>query len=517
MDNTKDAISDSGTTKTDKISDYATLEYTPLITKQKEAQDDIGYRKYRKLDIQTKWLHWLIGPIVSLYMFAMLCSYYALIEYTNHYFLNIEYHKANVDQNSNNKTSPFCQVNHSSTVYQIESKATSDAATWNIYFAISSGVPAVISNLILGSYTDVFGRKFLLAIGIIGTCLRLSIAAVIVQFKAHIAYLLIACFVEGCTGQYATILQTSLAYVADITEPGRVRILGIVFVEGVIGVALSAASLLAGYLLERQEYMMTFASMAGVLIVAFFIMIFVLPETLTKEHRSNNALCISMLKKSVSFVVKNDSDNRRWKYQLLLLIHALCNMSFLPRIPTETLYQLASPFCWTPTKVGIYAAVRTVIVMIVALVSIDLLRKCMDEITICVIGTLSYGAAFLWTAFVADDISFYIIMIVGSFGPLSTTMQRSILSHLTPPKHQGYKSLVGAIFSTVGTLEIVTSLLANATTSAIYSATLTTMRGFVFLVLGSYDAVCIILLFGLKVGWYLEKQRTFQSRSRIDK
>ena len=105
----------------------------------------------------------------------------------------------------------------------------------------------LISNLFLGAYTDAFGRKFLLAVGIIGTCIRLSIRAIFLDL--NLIYLLIACFVEGITGQYATHPQTSLAYIA-ITKPGKLRIFGIIFIEFIIGIGLSSASFLTGFLIE---------------------------------------------------------------------------------------------------------------------------------------------------------------------------------------------------------------------------------------------------------------------------
>lgn len=389
---------------------YSDNENGPLLPKEKESAidevEDIGYRKFRGLDIQTTWRHWLIGPIVFAYMFSMLCSYYVLVEYTNQYFIKQEYHKANLSLTNTSDT--FCNVDEDSIVYKTETKATSEASTWNVYFAVASGVPAVISNMILGSYTDAFGRKFLLAIGIIGTMIRLGTAALVIYLDGVIVYLLIACFVEGCTGQYATTLQVALAYIADITKPGRQRILGIIFVEFVIGVGLALASFASGFLVDWKGYMFTFASMAGILVIVLVLMLFVLPETLTKEHRHRDNSCIGLLKISVSFFTDNDTENRRWKYQLVFLIHALCNLSFLPRIPTETLYQLASPFCWSPTKVGIYSAIRTAVILIVGLGSVNILERFMDEIWICMIGTISYGAAFFWTAFVSDDTLYYI-------------------------------------------------------------------------------------------------------------
>lgn len=477
--------------------DIEESEREPLLIK--DDNDDIGYRKFRKLNIETSWRHWIIGPVIFAYIFGMICSYYALVEYTKEYFMKIEYDKANLSLD--NKTDDNCNTNADDIIYQAETRATSTASKWNLYYAIAAGVPAVISNIILGSYTDAFGRKFLIAIGIAGTCLRLGIAATVIHFDADIAYLLLACFVEGCTGQYATALQASFAFAADITKPGKSRMLGIVFVEFFVGVGMSSASFVEGYLVAWKGYMITFSAMAILLVITFLFMYFLLPETLTQEHRQKGKSCSDLLRISLSLFTSNDFENRRWKYQLVIFMHALVNLSFLSRIPTETLYQLAPPFCWSVTKVGVYAAIRTLAFMFIGLTSVKVFQICMDEIWICMIGTVSYTAAFFWTAFVTTDVMYYSIIVVGCFGPLSITMHRSILSHLTPPEKQG------AIFSAVGTMEVVTHLLSSVITSSIYAETVSYMRGLVFLVLGGFDAVCIILTLVLKIRWRFEKKR----------
>ena len=51
----------------------------------------------------------------------------------------------------------------------------------------------------------------------------------------------------------------------------------------------------------------------------------------------------------------------------------------------------------------------------------------------------------------------------------------------------------GSIFTSVGVLEIVASLIGNVTTSAVYAETVSIMRGLVFLVLGSYNALAFLL------------------------
>ena len=302
----------------------------------------------------------MIGPVVCLYFFGMISSYYVLVEYTNEYCKEEEYDKVNL---SLSDTSSPCDTNVSDLVTDTEQKATSKASTWIVYYSIAAGVPAIFANLILGSFTDTYGRKFLLTICILGTCLRLAISATVIYLEASLFYLVLASFVEGCAGQHATCLTVSLAYAADITRPGKSRIIGIIVIEVLLGVSLSSASFATGFIVEALGYQTPMFINAGLLALAILITVTLLPETLSKDLRRKDKSVLKVLKVVFHFFTRNDNKNSRWKYQIIFIVHALTNLSYLARIPTETLYQLASPFCWTPTKVGVYAAIRTMVIM----------------------------------------------------------------------------------------------------------------------------------------------------------
>ena len=340
-------------------------ENTPLIRDTEKSTSEVEHPIYGKIEhhrVETTWRHGLIGPVICLYFFGTISSYYVLVEYTNEYWKEEEYSKVNL---SLSNTSSPCENNVSKLVSDTENRATSKASEWIMYYSIAAGVPGVLANLILGSYTDAFGRKFLLTIGISGTFLRLGITAVVIYLEADLVYLLIACVVEGFSGQHATCLAVALAYAADITLPGKKRIMGIVIIEVLIGISLSSASFATGYMVEGLGYKTPMFINAGLLALALLITITILPETFSKKLRRKNKSVIKVLKVVFQFFTHNDEKNNRWKYQIVLLCHALTNMSFLARIPTETLYQLALPFCWSPTKVGVYAAVRTVFMMFI--------------------------------------------------------------------------------------------------------------------------------------------------------
>lgn len=294
-------------------------------------------------------LRFIIGPVLSVYMFGYIMSYYTITEYTNKTWRDIKFRKANLTMNGS--SSSGCDANESSPEFNVGNDATSMASTYLVYYSLAQGIPAVISNLVLGAYTDALGRKFLLGVGITGTTLRLICSLFIIYFKIDMLYFIGACAIEGCTGQYATMLQVSLAYMSDVTKPGKQRAYGMAYVMFMLGSSLTLASFSTGYLIQIFNFYIPCAVAAVLLLISFVVMVTLLPESLPPEKRITNKSIRTVVSNSFSFFVSRDFGNNRWKYQLLLLAHAFCDFSFLGRIGTETIYQMSEPFCWSAETV----------------------------------------------------------------------------------------------------------------------------------------------------------------------
>ena len=360
-----------------------------------------------KTDALTTWRRFLIGPVLFSYMAGYIMSYYIITEYTNSHEQKKFFNEANLTEPK--VADSTCNASSDSLEYKTEKKASQSASNRIVYYSLAQGIPAVVSNLILGSYTDALGRKFLLGVGILGTTVRMCISVIIIRYEWGLIYFTIACIIEGCTGQFATVLQASLAYAADITKPGEQRVYGIIYIEIMLGTSLTTASLVTGLLIHQFGYFVPVSVAAGLLIFSFLLLLLLLPESFPAEHRHKDRSVWTVIQNSVRFFIHNDSQNNRWKYQVLALGHFLCGISFLGRIGTETLYQVASPFCWTADTVGFYGAIRTGIQVTIGLGSIKLFRLCgISDPMIALIGTLSYGINFAVEAFATDNLMLYI-------------------------------------------------------------------------------------------------------------
>lgn len=358
-------------------------------------------------NLLATWRRFLIGPVLFTYMAGYIMSYYIITEYTNLHEQKMFFHNANLTERKESDT--MCNASADSLEYETEKKAIQSASNWIVYYSLAQGIPAVVSNMILGSYTDALGRNFLLGVGILGTTVRMCISVVIIRLELDLIYFIIACIIEGCTGQFATVLQACLAYVADITKPGEQRVYGIIYIEIMLGTSLTSASLVTGLLIHKFGYFVPVSVAAGLLILSLLIVLILLPESFPAERRHKDRSVLTMIKNSVSFFIYNDSDNNRWKYQVLALGHFLCGISFLGRIATETLYQVSSPFCWTADMVGYYGAIRTGIQVTIGLGSIKLFRICgVSDPIIAMFGVFSYAVNFAVEAFATNNLMLYI-------------------------------------------------------------------------------------------------------------
>ncbi|KAL3874340.1 hypothetical protein ACJMK2_037369 [Sinanodonta woodiana] len=439
---------------------------------------------------------YVVGPLIFLFFLGFMMSYYTITEYVQHEIHDREFKIKNLT--NDNDTGSLCSVNMSDTIYETDAYVQSKAAEWILYYSLAGSIPAIFSNLILGSWSDSFGRKFLFMVGITGTFIRTTFSSFIIHYNLDSKYFLAGYFVEGVTGLYLTPLQASFAYVADITATGKSRTMGLVALELMMGIALTLASLLGGVLIQHFGYLIPMITSAGSLVLCALIVLTVLPESYVVDRLQNRTSLRSTISNSFRFYIEEGPRKLKWKYRILLAAYVFHVTSYLGRLGTETLYQLALPFCWSPEKIGWYGAIRNAGMCLLGLPAVKFLQSRVSDTKIALIGVLSYTACFLLTALAADDTLLWVALGVNMLGIMTFSMIRSMLSQLTPADKQG------AVFASLAAVETVCNLVSNVSTGAIYAATVTFMKGFVFLVLAGYNVISFAFLL-----FYLGIQRVY--------
>lgn len=152
----------------------------------------------------------------------------------------------------------------------------SDAAPWGGYITTVYAIMNFLSAPILGGLSDRFGRRPVLLLSI-GT---LAIDFVIMGLAHAVWLLFLGRILAGISGATHS---TAAAYIADVTEPNR-RAQAFGMLGAAFGLGFILGPAIGGFLGQYDPRLPFFAS-AGLAFINFCYGLFVLPESLDREHR----------------------------------------------------------------------------------------------------------------------------------------------------------------------------------------------------------------------------------------
>lgn len=368
---------DTERTRTDSLN----IEY--IMEKTKANSTDINRREEK-----VSFRKWLVVPLTVLYFGAYVSSFLTLQQYV--------YVKIQRDRYPNttfNSSIPVCQANESDPNYKIQTEIQQESARWMIYFALASGIPGLFSDLILGSYTDRFGRKFLFFLPCIGAFVRIAVNTVGIYTDFALYWFIPAYIFDGLTGQLFGLLLVTFSYTADITQPGRQRSLGIVVIELAIGIGFTGFSFATGYFIQGLGFLWPML-IAAVFLGIILVLVLLIPETYTKENRKQATSPWHNLTNAFKLFFGKEQSGKRWMYNLLMLTFILSIFPVLGRANVETLYQLNNPFCWDPKHVSWFVALRSGAQQVVGMTLVKPLQHVLSDEAIAVVGSMSLMAAF---------------------------------------------------------------------------------------------------------------------------
>jgi PCFT/HCP family folate transporter-like MFS transporter 1/3 len=303
---------------------------------------------------------------------------------------------------------------------------------------------------------------------------------------------------DGILGSSYALFAVSFSYVADITYKDNHRVLGVVIIESVLMVTAVCGSLLSGYFIETLGFgfFNTAVICSALMLLGFAITLLFLPETLHKNKRSSPKSFLGTWKKMIQFYISADFRGKRTLYILLLGSFFVTEIAMLNRSNIETLYFLGQPFCWGPSKIGVFATTRYVALGVVGLGSLPLLQKFLSNEIIAVISAVSSVISLIIEGLAKSNLMIYLVPVTGAFSFVMVPIIRGMMSTMTEPDKQG------AMFSSVATIEVLSSISAALLLNEIYAETYSFMNGFVFLVMAGF---CVITCILLSAVYYLKK------------
>jgi MFS family permease len=390
-----------------------------------------------------------------------------------------------------NSSSPNKQPCSNSTVIGDTSMAQAqrEASSTLLYATIASCIPAFVTGLFAGSVSDFLGRRILIICCLSGAICKVAIFCLIIQFHLNVQFIYLASVLDGVVGSLFMMTVAITAIIADVTPNLGSKAVKFAIVEGIILICAALSQVVVGYLIKEAGFLVPSVICVALLVVCLIVTIFILPETMRKKQVFTwNVL--THVKKTFGFYVYGGTMSRRCLFNIGLAIHLVVMFANLGRATVETMFMLNWPICWNSVDIGIFGAVRTVVM---ALAGIALLKVCKGRLSLEVTGMIcgvSSAAGFIMEALADSTLMMYLSAIAGILFTASLPLPRAIMSQLASPSEQG------ALFSGMSCIEAFATMVSSTIYTLIYNATLETFRGAVFMAVAFTCAIGIVF-FGI--------------------
>ncbi|CAB3983511.1 solute carrier family 46 member 3-like [Paramuricea clavata] len=367
-----------------------------------------------------------------------------------------------------------------------ENAIQKSSSEWIFYNSVAYSVPSIISSLLLGSWSDKFGRKVAILLPLIG----LSIEAISSILNAHFydaspVYLLYGNILSGIFGGFSTILMALFSYMADITKDKSNRTLRIGLLESMTFVGGATGELISGVLIEKLGFMAPFITILSLITIIIFYILFVLKESYFPNQQSR-FFSLDTFHGSLKVWIKHRPQNNRIHLLLLLAVGFFVPiLIFTGTDDVLILFVLHRPFCFSSSMIGYFLAVFLVVKGVGVLIGMPVMTRILklSDTTIVCAGIITNIASTVFMAFTTNTWQAFLAISSAIFSGIPVPAVRAIMSKLVGSDEQGSLFAVLASASSVGTL-VASSIFNN-----IYKVTVSTWPGLCFIVMS-----CLLLL-----------------------
>nr|KAG5712290.1 hypothetical protein BaRGS_023869 [Batillaria attramentaria] len=380
-----------------------------------------------------------------------------------------------------------CAENSNDSLQEILNQIQADTSRQTLYMDYAQYAPAIFVALLLGSYTDYLGRRFMVFMPCFGAFLKSVVFLLVIYLELDVNYLYIAFAADGVCGSIYALTLGLTAAVADITTTSKERALTFALLEGSLAIAGSVSQIGAGFLIDAVGYVAPAVVVAVLLFLATVSVVLFMPETLHRpaEIVLNPAV---HLRKVFGFYILDGTVRQRCLFLCGLMAYFFVILVSLGKLSVETLYELNTPFCWDSVQIGLFGGLKMLVQVTGSVAAVKVLQACMRIEFIGLLGLVSGMASFMVEAFAFSDWMMYLVPVTGIISMLVGPITRTLMSRMAPSNSQG------ALFASMSAIETVCHLASTTMYNTVYMATLDVFSGAVFLLMASFCFINFILI-----------------------
>ncbi|XP_072162980.1 proton-coupled folate transporter-like [Diadema setosum] len=376
---------------------------------------------------------------------------------------------------------------------EVEEKIQEETAQWLAAISSAAAVPEVFSTLLIGTLSEQYGRRLAILLPIVGN-LFVSIALLLVVYlELPIVVLLVLSFFTGFTGSLSLFIAGCQSYVTDITNEKQ-RMVRIVVIDILIFFGNSAIQICLGYMIQNVGF-------AGTLWVPFAVLLVacvnagvpaLLIETINVDTRTKPARAhLRKAWRDIVHLFAVNTDNRRYVLITFFTVLFFDGMVVQGSVTIPVLYGQGPPFCWKSVIIGFYITWSLIIPGIGALAGAAIIKRCkltyLWIIQISFISELLDVMVLAFTFLIPTTSLIFTSTVFGVFKLLGLPVIRTTLSTIVDERE------CGALFASLGVLDVLQIFLTPVVFNALYSATLRFLSTTVFFVMAAFLIVPIML------------------------
>lgn len=237
-------------------------------------------------------------------------------------------------------------------------RVQSDVATLNLFVGVASQVPGIISALILGPFSDKYGRKKALGVIVVGLVLQSLLSNLIIDFELNLHYFVLSSALRALTGGLTGLLTTSHSYIADISSKKWLTLrLGILEAVWFIGSSLGIGVVGVWIHFTRCHFLPVSWLLLATSTVLIPYLIFFVQESLNHQQtmlQRQRLLSTGPKSLLVGFKVFFARSPVLWKLWFSLATLCITVINQIGGLTIITLFLLHEPLEWNPALIGAY-------------------------------------------------------------------------------------------------------------------------------------------------------------------
>ncbi|XP_068173365.1 proton-coupled folate transporter-like [Antennarius striatus] len=411
-----------------------------------------------------------VEPVMFLSMFAMILQAPLSTEYLwDRLSEDIGYNRSESRSNCTNSSVP---------VDPLQKEVETLTAHWNLYISLAGFCLGLLVVPLLGSWSDLAGRRTVLILPNLGLALQAAFYLVVMYLKLPVGYFLVGRLLSGLMGDFNAILAGCFSHVADISDSKSLTF-RMAILESCLGISGMLASIIGGQWKQAQGYINPFwlvlaSYLASALYAYLFVRESVQVDPSAKLLSSRHYKTVWHLLSTGGTSVEEGGRFHRCKLWLYMLCFFLVLTVHFGSRSLYVLYELSSPLCWGPTLIG-FGSAALHLVYLTSLLGLKIMQRCLVDSWLALMGLASNIAGMVVFS-VADTT---LLMFAGYglcfLSMVTTPVIRSKLSKLVDPSEQG------ALFASVACVESLSLLVSISLFNSLYPATRYFMKGFIFL------------------------------------